>query len=154
MGGLGNQMFQVACGIAMSRRSRTNILLNISHYYIHQGNTTTPREYEIPLFPNCIYLATSCFNNFWDRCQQWDRGVASIFSRLLYSYNKRFPYYISESNPRMRSFVLNPKHGSYFLSGYWQDEKYFRDNSSEIRHLFQFPAFDCLFIVFRRPILP
>jgi hypothetical protein len=117
-GGLGNQMFQYAAGVAAAKRFGTQALADIS-WFAHQ-NGDTHRRYELSVFN------IKTFNSpFW-----WNYPV--IRDRI-YSTIKE-PKNLSLSKP-----FFKLQRDKVILSGYWQSEQYFIDVEQEIRKLYSFP---------------
>jgi hypothetical protein len=122
-GGLGNQMFQYACGRAVANRLNARFFLDLS--WFSSGN----RAYLLNAFQNINY-------SFYSK----KRFVFTRILRKLKVYKIPFinePYYSYwEGIEQIKSSAI--------LSGYWQNEKYFSDISSIIKQEFSFPEFDYL----------
>jgi len=123
-GGLGNQMFQYACGKTVAYRRHARLYLDTS--WFDSGN----RTFMLDVFPNIHYSL--------------HREKKSIFNRLLRRIGlyKEISY-VNEPHYSYWSEIEQIK-SSVILSGYWQNEKYFFDISSVIRKIFLFPKFECL----------
>lgn len=132
IGGLGNQMFQYAAGRALSLKRGDPLRLDISgfsNYGLHQG-------FELERIFNC----TAEIANETDV-----RGILGWQSSPLI---RRVVSRSSMSAFRRKSFVVEPHfhywHGinnvpcDWYLSGYWQSEKYFSDVAEQIRRDFFF----------------
>jgi hypothetical protein len=121
-GGLGNQMFQYACGKAVASRLNAQLFLDLS--WFDNGN----RRFMLNVFPNIHYSVCHEKQSFIRKILRWlGFGIQCI----------KEPNYFYWSG-------INDIKSSAVLSGYWQKEKYFSDYSSIILQDFMFPEFDCL----------
>jgi hypothetical protein len=126
IGGLGNQMFQYACGRALSISRHLPFLLDIEElekrYKLHNG-------YELDRVFN---ISVRQANNVEMRAVLGWQGQE--IARRLLSYRKvrflRGKNYILESNSGYCDIENVPS--SCYLVGYWQSEKYFSKFSREI----------------------
>jgi len=132
MGGLGNQMFQYAAGRALSSRFNTELKLDNS-WFLSVGSDT----FRVPMLNTFPIKATEAskkeINNLIYVKQ-------NIVQKLLKRKRRRAPSYITEKTFDYSSDFVSIKPPAY-LSGYWQNEKYFSDISSLIRCEFKFPDF-------------
>jgi len=103
MGGCANQLFQYATGLALARRLRVDLHLDVSWYETATPNT--PRLYSLGLFKGVDA-----------------RVVHSLLGRII--RQEEFPYKPApfENAPRKCSLV-----------GYWQCERYFFGLRDELR---------------------
>jgi hypothetical protein len=133
-GGLGNQMFQYACGRAVANRLKAQLYLDLS--WFNSGN----REFMLDAFPKIHYFrfSTSKHRNFLTR------KIISLSQKILRRMS--IEYTIRVINEPSYSYWtgIEQIRSSVILSGYWQNEKYFSDISSVIKQDFMFPEFDCL----------
>jgi hypothetical protein len=120
-GGLGNQMFQYACGKTVAQRLKAQLCLDLSWFYY--GN----RRFMLDVFPNIRYSVYH-ENQF-------------VFKKILQRLGFKI-LYIKESNYSYWPGINDIK-SSVILSGYWQNEKYFSEILTIIRQDFMFPEFDC-----------
>jgi len=106
-GGLGNQMFQWAFGKSLSKKYNMPLFLDISLYNNQVG--VTKREFSLNKFPNLKY----------------DINIPNVHKVYRISDNFIFrEYNISNQS-------------SYYLDGYWQSEKYFKDIEDIIKEELQ-----------------
>jgi hypothetical protein len=135
-GGLGNQMFQYAAGLALAERHGTALKLDLS-FFSKEVNGITPRQYGLQVF-----RLTAEFASEADKAS-FGKEPASRLKRVAQRF---FPFLFSkvtavESGYGFHSQFLNFP-ANTFLKGYWQSEKYFKDYSEKIRAAFQ-PLHDC-----------
>jgi hypothetical protein len=107
-GGLGNQMFQYAYGKHLSNKYNTNFKLDI-RFYDYQG--TPKREFILNKFTNINV----------------DTDMNFSLSGQIYKIDDDFNY----------REIPNPLSDNYYLDGYWQSEKYFKESESIIREEFK-----------------
>lgn len=129
MGGLGNQMFQYAFGMALAHRCGTDVAFDMSFFDGNVPAGTTPRKYELGLFPNL-------------KIRRADKSDIEKFTqskwRRLMGYrvvNDDTPF---DFSPR----IVSCGHKNAYYTGYFQDERYFTIISDTIRHAFQFPPIE------------
>ena len=138
MGGLGNQMFQVATAYALATKYNTKFKLDLS--FLNKNNISTEsftaREYELAVFNKKFEFASQ---NDLDFFFPKNKKIIVRFTRKI----KRLLH-----NPQIIIDNWNPigffeKKSSYiYLDGYWQSEDYFKSYEQEIKKLFQFPTID------------
>ena len=138
MGGLGNQMFQYAFFLKLSKVSNSNCAVDISFFdenICHNGyelervfNITLPKANVKECFicgkKNRLYRKTI---------------INKIMYKLIYKkylYSIKSPAEASEYYPEV--LISNYK----YYSGYWSNELYFKDIQNEILDMFQFRNID------------
>jgi hypothetical protein len=137
VGGLGNQMFQYACGRALAAKHRTELLLDCS---ILQDKTPRPnftiRDYELDIFPIDAKKAS---------VREQKKYRPSLSYRGYYKLRKTIglpikanPNYLIEQNIPCYNAAIEDVSKNCFLSGYWQSEKYFKPIESIIRQDFTY----------------
>jgi hypothetical protein len=129
-GGLGNQMFQYACGRSIAQRLGIPLYLDLS--WFDNGS----RAYMLDIFPNINYLKLPKRNflirKFITLSQKILRRISIYTMCNIHEVDYSYWHGIEQIQ------------SSVHLSGYWQNEKYFSVISSIIRQDFIFPEFDCL----------
>jgi len=130
-GGLGNQMFQYACGKALAHRLGAKLYLDLS--WFENGN----RTFMLDIFPNIQGVQKYKPSNDSAKYKK-------IFSKVLRSLGIRTKRcrHIAEPDYSYWAGIGNIRE-SVHLSGYWQNEKYFSNISSIIKQEFLFPDFQC-----------
>lgn len=119
-GGLGNQLFQYACGRAFSLASGKELVLDLSGLRSVADNVTR-REYELGAFDIQARVATPDEEK---RCLQALRWRA--LSRPIAGLS------VLKESPRLYPNVLRQSKGDVLLSGFWQSEKCFANSAAVI----------------------
>lgn len=127
LGGLGNQMFQYACGKALAKRTNAKLLLDLSGFMGY-------RQHKYGLCGFQINEPTPPFN------LRMGGAPYSILSRMGVPVNKLlslqgFKYVEENQDLSFKSQILSLD-CSVYLDGYWQSEGYFADIADEIRSIF------------------
>jgi hypothetical protein len=120
MGGLGNQMFQYAVGLAVAKRNNTKVKIDLS--WFDEEENAKADTYR-PFTLNCFRLSDS-------RKDVEPNGLFSFLSR---------PKNIVEESFRFNPKILRLK-DNIRLSGYWQTEKYFLNIQDSVRENFTFAS--------------
>lgn len=121
-GGLGNQMFQYACGRALSLRNNDELSLVRSEY---QGDIT--RKFSL--------------TNFAIKGKVIESSAVPKFPKLLARFKQKLTrnFYVG-----FDSSILKKRGQTVYLDGYFQSEKYFQDFARDIRQDFSLAVpFDC-----------
>lgn len=131
IGGLGNQMFQLACGLSVAKNANTLLKLDVSafnNYKLHHGfelNNVFSGEFEI--------ASTEEISEIMGVKKY---PMARKVLRKLNKGNTKSNYVIEPSFEYWPDITL--VRNSTYLEGYWQSEKYFQGESSLIREKFTF----------------
>jgi|GEM_PF-786031 len=114
MGGLGNQMFQYATGLALATKNHAPLMLDLTFLQDRSPRPNfTPRDYALdafPLNPGCALIRDA---------QDLPAGLKAVAE-------KHFHYDASVSD--LPTGVV--------LQGYWQSPRYFEDIAAEVRKNF------------------
>lgn len=121
-GGLGNQMFQYACGRALAEKKGTELLLDLSAYRTYQLHNYGLDAFQCKIIQAPRYLTTG--SHVWSALRR-ARFRPEHYLRLL-----GIRWLGEGGDLRYRPQTLDAQ-GSAYLDGYWQSEKYF-DNCEEI----------------------
>ncbi len=110
--GLGNQMFQYACGKALAIRNHDRLVLDLAWYDGHDGRPFQLRRYAVS-FEECGNAGIKSLRTA-SKIRWWGERV--------FCGNQR----IQEKQLGYDDAVFHAK-GNLYLQGFWQSEKYFRD---------------------------
>ncbi|QWD91100.1 alpha-1,2-fucosyltransferase [Polynucleobacter sp. MWH-Braz-FAM2G] len=128
VGGLGNQMFQYACGRAAAIRSRRQLLLDISAFDRYKTH-----QYGLDGFRIIAQIAS--------RKLQTDSRLRASLRHLGLStkmqMNLQGFHYLKEAEDLAFQSSMPGNCIKTYLDGYWQNEAYFADSSNIIRAEFQ-----------------
>jgi hypothetical protein len=137
-GGLGNQMFQYALGVALAQANGTAVKLDA----VYLQDRLPRRKYTYRNFDLDIFTmnGTPCLTNLSQAAQRvpvpgfW-LGIdfMRMGTRVLVGAEK----VIREKSHAFDPGILEER-GDLFLVGYWQSEKYFADAGEELRKAFRF----------------
>ncbi len=135
-GGLGNQMFQYAIGRHLAYLNRTDLRLDISSYN-NQNKNDTPRKYSLSYFNIIEDFSTK---KDIKKMKLPNMATKNIFLRI---YRKIFRGLEAKKPLHKRTYIREPYFGfcvdilkikgNVYLSGNWQNEKYFKDIDNIIR---------------------
>ena len=118
--GMGNQMYNYACGYALSRRTGEKLKLDIS-----ECDNSTLRDYELDFFRVC-YDGKESFPNR----NVWQKIYKRLRRNILYHVIIEKNWYAVDE--RIYKKTLR----SRYLHGYWQNTAYFLDCLPELREMF------------------
>jgi hypothetical protein len=117
-GGLGNQMFQYACGRALSLRNKDQLKLDISGY--ERQGTDTPRSYSLSHF----------------KIKETTIATPGEISKIAFSIKDMLRRkLLRDFNIGWKKNIILKK-GDIYLDGFWQTEKYFSDVGDAIKKEF------------------
>lgn len=122
--GFGNQLFQYACGYAVSRRLNTDLVLDTSILA-----TNSCRKFELDKLSIEYEKILSLHGNA-PKCRK-------VFNRYLKQkkIKKHFQTF-TEDNAYIYDKNIRTIKDDTYLQGYWQSEKYFREYKEELQTLF------------------
>jgi hypothetical protein len=132
IGGLGNQMFQYAAGLALALQHGVELRLDVSGFEAYPK-----RRYELGSFPirgtPASEAELACFGSCRPKVEpRWlarARRLVRIDRKRGPSPVYREPHFHFDAGVR----DLNP---TVYLDGYWQSEKYFADSAGLLRQEF------------------
>lgn len=131
-GGLGNQMFQYACGRALSLRSGRPLYLDVSNYSEHGGfgqKKETPRLYGLHRFNIVGEVLEGNLPHSDNKIISLTKQISTkIYRKVFDKYNIGFnPHVLERLSERAR------RGDTVILDGSWWSEKYFEDAEDIIR---------------------
>lgn len=133
-GGLGNQMFQYAYGLACGKNNNRKLML----CFINSA-FAIQRDYELSIFniKNNIISPEILSSKYNYRIGKYSRVLQKIFAQLTKS--PKHIFYQSNLQP----FIPNISNSTnlLILDGYWQNENYFKPVHNLIRKQFIFKNF-------------
>jgi hypothetical protein len=138
-GGLGNQMFEYALGVALAQANKTALKLDTVwlHDRLPKKKNTCFAHFNLDIF---TLNDSPCLTNLSQAAQRvpvpglWlGINLMTTGTRILAGAKKL----IRERTDRFDSRILEER-GDLFLIGYWQSEKYFADVAEEVRKAFRF----------------
>ena len=116
MGGLGNQLFQYAAGLALSIKNECELKIDLSAFENQYGLQTTLRN------PDILHFSLSAKIADAKEASALRDPLKGVSRASRFVRQKIFKQYYSDWHPE----VLN-KSGDIYLEGYFQCEKYFQD---------------------------
>lgn len=131
IGGLGNQMFQFACGYAAALRSKQEYMIctdQFEHYRVHAFQLK--RIFDIK---TQVINQRQLLNLIGWRSHPFLRPLIAKTELSLLTPNKWF----QETDLRYCEAIKSLESDCY-LHGYWQSEKYFDDYADEIKKVLSF----------------
>lgn len=132
MGGLGNQMFQFAAGLALAKRHELNLKVDDSFLKADAAGQYTQRNYELAVFKGAVSFASGPeLAHFQEHA---GNGLIAKIKQLL---GRPVPQIFREKSSRYDP-DLRFCGDDTLLIGFWQSEKYFRHISTDIREAFTF----------------
>lgn len=116
-GGLGNQMFQYAIAKSLALKNNDQFKLDDSFF-----STQTLREYQLNQF--------NIIEDFASKSEIYKlRGIEGfrykIFKKLGFKYSRPSSYVEDKSSTIYQEEIFNLRKDDIYLSGFWQNEKYF-----------------------------
>lgn len=136
IGGLGNQMFQYACGYSLAKKLELELCLTtdmFDNYKLHNG-------YQLD---NIFGISNKTLTNFEIYNFLGLRGsknIRRVLSKNIAS-NFRPKKWIQEESIRYFDQIKTISSNAY-LHGYWQSEKYFKNYEDDIKEIFSFENID------------
>jgi hypothetical protein len=129
-GGLGNQMFQYAAGRAVAAASDAELKLDLSWF----SGPRSSRKFMLRAFPYPAYSAATKAETEALRYKP-----AGFLHRLFHRHGPYAGGYIREPQDFVYWTGIESITGPAYLSGFWQNEKYFANIAGMIRREFMFP---------------
>ncbi len=124
IGGLGNQMFQYACGRALAERMGTQLYADLSAFKTYQLHEYGLDSFQADIVKTPAHLSTG--TRVWAVLRRLGISPAAYF-RLL---DTQWIHEGGDLSYQPQRLVFE---GSAYLDGYWQCERYFNDFEDRIR---------------------
>lgn len=126
-GGPGNQMFQYAFGLSLSKKLHAQLYLDLSFY--DQNHGLTPRNFALDIFGCQTKVADSkTLDSFLH---------PGLLRRMLNKAGLNEHTIYREKTMKFDKGVFDTTPPAYF-EGFWQTEQYFRSIETEVRSAFAF----------------
>lgn len=125
MGGLGNQMFQYAIAKNLAIKNKTEVIFDLT-FINHRmpGTKYVFRNFDLDIFSNIKNKTT-----FLSKVSKYFRNLAYILQTIInkvgIKINKN--YFVTEKKQYEFDTDIMKSGKDRYLSGYWQNEKYFKD---------------------------
>lgn len=124
-GGLGNQMFEYACARNLQLKYGDELYLDV------EGFRRSPRHYSLDKFVlsedvKVLPIEQSRSLVLWQAISKMNRKAAFRLARPFGVYMWKTPTYKAIETG-------DTKKGKTYLYGYWQSERYFKENAAKIR---------------------
>ncbi len=116
-GGLGNQMFQYACGYALSQKNNDTLKLDTTYFYYSDY-----RKYELKEFRIDVPFASE--EEIIELQYEYETIFATIKRKITRKKRKLSRYYYQEPHFHFDKNI-HTLSGNIYLKGFWQCEKYF-----------------------------
>ena len=118
--GLGNQMFQYACALAVAKGNWKEIVLDTS-----EVDNLGVRQYSLDLYKVRYKKRFS-----WSNKSIWKKVIKKLKYIIYYKRIKeKKPFYYDKS-------IFNQRSSRVYLYGYWQSYKYFEQYTNVLREFF------------------
>lgn len=124
IGGLGNQMFQYACGLSLARHNNVPLFLDIRDFEQYPLRKFTLDKFSI-----------SASTKSGDHLPEQSH-IRSPLVRLLPKFYKPRGIRIIRERSMLFDETLTQQGNNLYLDGYWQSEKYFTYVADELRKEF------------------
>jgi len=132
-GGLGNQMFQYACGLSLAHDLDTELYLDLSSYNNHK-HLGTVRHFELDIFKIIINLATE------KELKKFYPPSNALHRQFWKLARKANPTLIIEEKDFSYRPIEHQRCKNLHLIGYWQSYRYFNPVAEKVRKSFSFTS--------------
>ena len=145
-GGLGNQLFQYACGRSLAIEKQTSLALDLSWFNSESAHLPhAPREYLLKylnISPETDVFSINESNQLKIHFQLLNHPSPNLKTHFLRILEKTIPRYqnwswVQEHDPfKYNPDIFSNTMENIFLDGYWQNEAYFVSHKQAILHEF------------------
>lgn len=131
IGGLGNQMFQYATGLALSKLKRTELFIDVSELNKALDGDRIAHKLELDAYNVQLHIAPN------DALIRFKKLGEKKITRVLH---RHFPYLFSTIHAAESGLKFHPQFVNFpsntYLNGYWQNQKYFSSIKADLYQLF------------------
>lgn len=129
-GGVGNQLFQFATGFSLAKKNNSKLVLDCSEYYLENKNADKDiikfRLNEVIKLDNLTIIKSRFMSQ-----------VIRVFLKLIDVFSLgKFKYLRINENEYFKYQDI-PEASNYFLNGYWQNLRYFKNDINEVLDKFK-----------------
>ncbi|MEN9341795.1 MAG: hypothetical protein RIQ54_51 [Candidatus Parcubacteria bacterium] len=135
-GGLGNQMFQYAHGVHLARKNNTTLVIDT----VYLQDRTPRKNFTYRNYDLDIFTITPQFSFLSRLAQKFPAPLLWLsLDMIIIKINSiaGIQKLLHEKDEYVNPDALNMS-GNLLTVGYWQSEKYFRENADDVRNAFQF----------------
>lgn len=135
-GGLGNQMFQYAAGLACAVRNKCALKVELSAYARPPRGQEAARKFELPIFLGEVPVATPAELATIERFNQRTSYQAYNRARKLLGLLPAYTYCQERVPMHFDPTILTSTGKLLYVDGDWQNERYFADIAATLRQRF------------------
>lgn len=129
-GGLGNQLFQYAAGLAIAVRNRVKLKLDITAFEVCKL-----RKYSLMHFNIMEDFASA--SEIHDVRYPFGRKISNLMYKMPESvFPRKYRRYVCEQNTFKYDAMISKIKTPVYIDGYWQAEGYFHEITDQIRSHF------------------
>lgn len=131
-GGLGNQLFQFACGLSLAYEHQLRISLDTS--FFSSRNDATPREFALEPYLSSNFVLQSGLP-----VSVGSLSLVNPVRQVSRRLTRLFEVTLKEGTASPSRIIAKSRALNFSLEGYWQSEQFFRPVETQIKKLFTSP---------------